>query len=77
MKKGYVLDRVVMCATRGRVGNLCALTTPRRCARTMNCLRIVKKKMVVLRDSLPPGKNPIAVNKYYYYYYYSLLKRSA
>jgi hypothetical protein len=27
----------------------------------------------VLKKPLPPGDNPIAVNKYYYYYYYYYL----
>jgi len=28
--------------------------------------------VVVCKCVLPPGDNPIAVNKYYYYYYYSV-----
>jgi hypothetical protein len=31
--------------------------------------------MFVFKCVLPPGDNPIAVNKYYYYYYYYILSR--
>ena len=33
----------------------------------------IQEKLMALADwfsSLPPGDNPIPVNKYYYYYYY-------
>jgi hypothetical protein len=32
-----------------------------------------KKKAVTTLTLLPPGDNPIAVNKYYYYYYYYVI----
>jgi hypothetical protein len=42
-----------------------------RCAEGFNSG--VKGLNMTLSLELPPGDNPIAVNKYYYYYYYNPL----
>jgi len=34
------------------------------------CCSLVNGVVLVCKCVLPPGDNPIAVNKYYYYYYY-------